>query len=206
MLYGGFMSQIEDILNYWFGESSDDLQVLKQKGKLWFSKNDQVDKEIGTRFGELVKLAGKQGLLLGDEPIACRYLATILLLDQFTRNIYRGDARCFAGDPLALQLALEALRDGYDQQLRPIERVFIYLPLEHSEDLQLQNRSVDLYTNLQESVSQVCFSAFDGFRNYAVRHQEIIARFGRFPHRNSILGRESTAEEREFLQQPNSSF
>ncbi len=200
------MTVCEEILNFWFGESEEDSQVLEQKGSLWFSKNDQVDREIEQRFGALVDVADKQGVLRGKEPAAKRYLATILLLDQFTRNIYRGDARAFGSDSIALQLALEALTNGYDKELRPIERVFVYLPLEHSEDKHIQQQSVELFEQIRGVVSEQCQSAFDSFHDYAIRHQDIIERFGRFPHRNQILGRDSTAEEVTFLQQPNSSF
>lgn len=201
------MTTVEEILSFWFGESEDDLEVLNQKGKLWFGKNDQVDREINRRFGSLIETTGQQGVALaGEEPLAQRYLATILLLDQFTRNIYRGNARAFGSDSIALQFALDVLHEGYESQLRPIERVFIYLPLEHSEDLLLQNRSVELFKQLKLGVNEQRQAAFAGFLDYAVRHQEIIERFGRFPHRNQILGRESTAEELKFLQLPNSSF
>jgi len=205
-LYGANMATVEEVLRYWFGESNSDQQVLAQKGKLWFGKNEQVDRDIEARFGAMVVAASQAPLLTGDEPSAKRYLASILLLDQFTRNIYRDDARAFAQDSLALKLALDALDKGCDKALRPIERVFIYLPLEHSEDIELQNRSVKLFENLRNEVGEDLLPAFDSFLDYAIRHQEIIARFGRFPHRNAILGRTSTAEEREFLKQPNSSF
>lgn len=200
------MTAVQQILDYWFGNSSDDLSVVNGFAKLWFGKDTQVDSEIRERFGELVASAATQGLLSGDEPVAERTLATIILLDQFTRNIYRGDARAFASDSIALDLALEALDAGIDQCLRPIQRVFIYLPLEHSENLAQQLRSIELFQRLAESVPEKCQPAFSSFLDYAVRHWEIVARFGRFPHRNQVLGRESTEEEAEFLKQPNSSF
>lgn len=200
------MSNVMEILNFWFGDSNDSQLVVQQRSKLWFGKDDQIDKEIRERFGALVENTARQGLLAGDESLAQRHLATILVLDQFTRNIYRGTADAFASDSVALQLALDALQAGHDQVLRPIERVFIYLPLEHSEDLTLQNRSVQLFEQLKNGLPQHIRPAFAGFLDYAIRHQVIIARFGRFPHRNVILGRDSTAEEELFLLQPNSSF
>lgn len=200
------MSEITEILHYWFGESADEVQVLADYGKLWFGKDQQVDRDIAQRFGALVEQAGQHGLLDGDEPVAQRYLATILLLDQFRRNIYRGQAACFAQDSVALALALKAISAGYDRQLRPIERVFVYLPLEHSEQLEQQDRCVGLFTRLRDSVPAHLREHYSGFLDYAVRHQQIIARFGRFPHRNKMLGRTSTAEEALFLLQPNSSF
>lgn len=197
---------VKEILNYWFGGAVDDVQVLQEKGKLWFGKDEQVDAEISHRFGAQVVCASRLGLIAGPQPVEQRYLATILLLDQFTRNIYRSDPRSFASDSDALRLALETLSLGYEQRLRPIERVFVYLPLEHSEEIEMQDRSVELFISLKEEVPEVCRTAFAGFLDYALRHQEIIARFGRFPHRNKILRRESTVAEEEFLKQPNSSF
>ncbi len=200
------MSDVAEILHYWFGGSADELQVLADYGKLWFGKNQQVDREIALRFGPLVEQAGQQGVMVGDESVAQRYLATILLLDQFPRNIYRGQARSFAYDSVALALALKAISAGYDQQLRPIERVFVYLPLEHSEQQGQQDRCVDLFTSLRDGAPEQLREHYSDFLAYAVRHQQIIARFGRFPHRNKMIGRTSTAEEALFLLQPNSSF
>ena len=200
------MDKVAEILTYWFGDCPDDLLVLEQKRALWFGKDEQLDRDIAARFGAWVVAATQQELVLGNGSSSRRCLATIILLDQFTRNIYRADARAFASDELALQLALDALSAGYDRQLRPIERVFIYLPLEHAEQLELQERSVGLFKKLSQDVPEPMRPAFAGFLDYAVRHRDIIARFGRFPHRNKILGRVSSAEESEFLKQPNSSF
>jgi len=133
-------------------------------------------------------------------------LARIILLDQFPRNIYREQPRAFAYDMQALSWTLEGLAKQSDQQLRPVERVFFYLPLEHAEDLGHQETSVKLFRELVEAVPQEQRNTFAGFFDFAVRHHDIIDRFGRFPHRNVILGRESTSEEEEFLTQPGSSF
>jgi uncharacterized protein (DUF924 family) len=200
------MSVVTDVLDYWFGPEPDQLKLIKSRTKLWFGKDKQVDREIESRFLTAVEAASVNGLIDGEEPLPQRYLATILLLDQLTRNIYRGDPRAFASDALALRLALKVIDNNYDQKLRAIERVFIYLPLEHSEELVMQDRSVALFKELQASVAEELRPAFAGFVDYAIRHQEIIAEFGRFPHRNQILGRQSTAAEIAFLQQPNSSF
>ncbi|MDT8421416.1 MAG: DUF924 family protein [Desulfuromonadales bacterium] len=199
------MDRLAEVLSFWFGSATDDAAVAAEKGSLWFGKSDATDREIEVRFADLVRQAA-DGLF--DEQLHSGQdrLALILLLDQFTRNIYRGNPECFAGDPLALQLALEGLRAGEDKLLRPIERVFFYLPLEHAEDEALQQRSVELFRELMESVPQKWRKTFAGFHDYAVRHRDIIVRFGRFPHRNAILGRSSTAEEKEFLRQPGSSF
>jgi uncharacterized protein (DUF924 family) len=200
------MTVVKEILDYWFGNNADDLLVLDQYGKLWFGKDEKVDHEIKIRFGSQVEMAMRHGLIGEKEPLAHRYLATILLLDQFVRNIYRNEPGAFTSDHIALKLAQDAVAAGYDLLLRPIERVFLYLPFEHSENLAEQNRSVELFRQLKAAVPEDSVPAFDGFLDYAIRHQEIIARFGRFPHRNKILGRKSTGEEVEFLQQPGSSF
>ncbi len=130
-------------------------------------------------------------------------LARILLLDQFTRNAFRDTPRAFAGDAQALALAESLVAAGRDKNLTPHQRWFAYLPFEHSESLLDQERSVALYSGLRREMQN---ETFDGVYDYALRHREIIARFGRFPHRNAILGRASTAEEIVFLGQPGSSF
>jgi uncharacterized protein (DUF924 family) len=133
-------------------------------------------------------------------------LALILLLDQLPRSIHRGTPEAFAQDAAARQVADSGLAAGADRLLRPIERLFFYLPFEHSEDLADQHRSVRLFRELGESVLESQRDVFSGFLDYAVRHREVIERFGRFPHRNRILGRESTPEELAFLEEPGSSF
>lgn len=154
---------------------------------------------MAARFSGLLEsaLAGK---LSAWERTPLAALALIVLLDQFPRNIFRGDPRSFAGDPLALRVARMAVRRGFDTLLRPVERTFVYLPFEHAEDLAAQRQSLRLFAALARDSNGA--STVD----YALRHYDIIARFGRFPHRNAMLGRESTPEEAEFLDQPGSSF
>jgi uncharacterized protein (DUF924 family) len=128
-------------------------------------------------------------------------LARLVLLDQFTRNVFRGSARAFAGDELARDAALALIERGGERALSPVQRVFVYLPLEHAEDMALQQRSVALFEALAAEDP-----GLESTADYARRHREVIARFGRFPHRNAALGRESTAEERAYLAQPGSGF
>ena len=166
----------------------------------WFRKDDAFDAAIRDRFGPAVEAA------LGgtpDEGSDEEKLARILLLDQFTRNIFRGTPRAFAGDAQALQIAETLVAAGRDKNLTPWQRWFAYLPFEHSESLLDQERSVALFAALRREMQH---EAFDSAHDYALRHREVIVRFGRFPHRNSVLGRTSTAEEFEFLNQPGSSF
>ncbi|MBL8491200.1 MAG: DUF924 domain-containing protein [Rhodocyclaceae bacterium] len=167
----------------------------------WFRKDPAFDSAIRERFGPEVEdaLAGRRdGWNAGAE--GC--LALVLLLDQFTRNVFRDTPRAFAGDAAALGLAESAVGDGRDLALPPIRRWFLYLPFMHAESLPAQERCVALFRALGEAGG----AAFDSPLDYAMRHRDVIARFGRFPHRNSILGRESTVAESAFLTLPGSSF
>jgi len=166
----------------------------------WFRKDAGFDAAIREGFGAAVEAA------LGGSPAEAAddaLLARILLLDQFTRNIYRDTPRAFAGDAQAKALAETLVSTGRDKNLSPWQRWFAYLPFEHGESLLDQERSVALFTALAREMQH---EAFDSACDYALRHRAVIARFGRFPHRNIILGRESTREEIEFLKQPGSSF
>jgi uncharacterized protein (DUF924 family) len=193
------------VLRYWFGSDPDDAGVAKERASLWWSKVPRIDDEIRRRFKPLVLAAGK-GFLGNWKSTVHGKLALILLTDQFPRNIYRGQPQAFAFDDIALELSVKGVAAGEDRLLRPIHRVFFYLPLEHSEELVYQHRSVDLFRELVLVVPESRKPTFTGFLNFAMRHCAIIERFGRFPHRNAILGRESTAQEVAFLKQPGSSF
>jgi uncharacterized protein (DUF924 family) len=194
---------IDTLLDFWFGTDPDDAVVAK--AALWWSKNKQTDQEIRSRFEDQVRAAA-QGELDRWARTARGRLALIILLDQLPRNIYRETARAFLHDEKALALSLEGLHLGMDRQLRPIERVFFYLPLEHSECLAHQERSVERFSDLVTTVPAEQKSTFEEYLNFAVRHRDIIERFGRFPHRNTTLGRKSTAEELAFLAEDGSSF
>ena len=186
------------VLDFWFGGpgSPEHGQVRTE----WFRKDAAFDAAIAQRFGAQVEAALTGGLRNGlDEPTTA--LARVIVLDQFTRNIFRGTPRAFAGDALALATARAMVADGRDQHLRPEQRVFAYLPFEHSEDLATQDRSVRLF-----EVLATVTPALAGMLDYAQRHHAVVARFGRFPHRNDVLGRPSTAEEQAFLQEPGSRF
>ncbi len=184
-----------DILDFWFGAAHS--VTRGRPRKLWFGKSDQFDAEIRARFGSHAAEAAA-GRLAAWERSPYASLALVVALDQFPRNIYRGTAAAFAADPLAV--ARRAIARGFDRVLHPAERGFLYLPFEHAEDLALQRRSLQLFRGLTGD------AAGSSSMDYALRHYEIIARFGRFPHRNAILGRPSSAEERAFLEQPGSSF
>jgi uncharacterized protein (DUF924 family) len=194
------MATLADVLQFWFGTPFSEEASYGKRRKLWFGKSDQTDQIIRDRFLALHAQAVAGTLDDWEEsPQGC--LALLVLLDQFSRHLFRGQARAFAADAKALALAKRTIAQGWDQQLDPLQRIFVYLPLEHSENLADQQRSVELFQALQQtdpSLADVC--------DYALRHQAVIVQFGRFPHRNAILGRESTPAELAFLEQPGSSF
>jgi uncharacterized protein (DUF924 family) len=195
----------ETIHEFWFGRSPDDAVVAQERSVLWWSKNPATDAEIRRRFEPLV-IAAESGELDDWRRSSVGRLALILLTDQLPRNIYRDRPAAFRFDEIAQGLCLEDLAVRADRKLRPIERVFLYMPLEHSENIEHQNRSVLLFRGLTSEVAANLKPIFEGYLDFAIKHQVIIERFGRFPHRNTILGRESTPEEMEFLEGPNSSF
>jgi uncharacterized protein (DUF924 family) len=182
-----------EVLDFWFG--ADDVAR-----DAWFRKDAGFDALIRERFGALVEQALAGGLA-GWEATAHDALALLLLLDQFTRNIFRGTPRAFAGDARALAMARAMVARGDDAALPPLRRVFVYLPFEHAEEAQAQQASLRLFGAL--AAAHPALASFD---DYAHRHAEVIERFGRFPHRNAILGRASTLEELAYLSQPGSGF
>jgi len=193
------------ILAFWFGDEPARAASNPECARLWWSRQPAVDDLMRQRFGALVQQAGSGAL---DEWAATPEgrLALILLADQFSRNIHRGTPAAFALDPLAQAWAQDGLAGGAFDTLLPIQRLFTLMPLEHAESLPLQDRCVDLVKGLRDVAGAAERKAFDGFVDYAERHREVIRRFGRFPHRNAILGRTSTPEEAAFLQTPGSSF
>jgi uncharacterized protein (DUF924 family) len=200
------METPETIRRYWFGTAFEDASVTaREQAPLWWSKNPGVDSEIRRRFESCVIKAGSGELDHWASNPQDR-LALILLTDQFPRSIYRDSAEAFAFDTKALSLARDGVDLGLDLSLRPLERVFFYLPLEHSESLADQQRSVSLFQKLIDEAGPDHKLTFAEYLDFAVRHRDIISRFGRFPHRNEALGRISTPEELSFLQQPGSGF
>jgi len=179
----------DEILDFWFTPRGS-----AEHGKtrdLWFRKDAAVDQSIRARFGGAVETALAGGF--GELTTPRGALARVLLLDQFTRNIYRKTPRAFAGDLLALGISRAAIANRDDLALVPVERWFLYLPFEHAEDPAAQETSLDLFARLRDE------TGFSEPVMWAERHAAVIRRFGRYPHRNAILGRESTAEEIEYL-------
>ena len=200
------METQDTIREYWFGTALEDAAVTaRERARLWWSKNPEVDNEIRRRFESCVIKAGSGELDKWASNPQDR-LALILLTDQFPRSIYRDSAKAFAFDTKALSLAHTGIDAGFDVALRPLEKVFFYLPLEHSESLADQQRSVSLFQKLVDDAGPDQKPTFAEYLDFAARHRDIISRFGRFPHRNKALGRISTSEELSFLQQPGSGF
>jgi uncharacterized protein (DUF924 family) len=182
-----------EVLAFWFGEPPGAVRPE------WFRKDPAFDEEIRRRFGALHAAAVRRELeawRASPEPL----LALVVVLDQFSRNLYRGDARAFAQDGHARECAVQALARGDDLSLLPVQRQFLYLPFEHSESPADQDRAVELLGALEQ------FEPTRGVAEWALKHREVIARFGRFPHRNAALGRASTPEEIEYLRQPGAGF
>jgi uncharacterized protein (DUF924 family) len=200
------METPDTIREYWFGTDLEDAAVTaRQRARLWWSKDPAVDNEIRRRFESCVISAGS-GELDDWASNPQDRLALILLTDQFPRSIYRDSAKSFAFDSKSLSLAQTGIDAGFDVALRLLEKVFLYLPLEHSESLADQDRSVSLFQKLVDDAGPNEKPTFAEYLDFAVRHRDIISRFGRFPHRNEALGRISTPEELSFLQQPGSGF
>ena len=195
----------QDLLHWWFGQGTSATEIAAEKQRLWFGYRPQQDAEARERFGALVEQA-LNGDLQDWAELPEGWLALVLLLDQLPRMIHRDTPRAFAGDERAQQLVRDGLAHGGDMLLSPIQRVFIYLVLEHAENLAVQDLAVAHFAALRDIAAEHEQALFRDFLDYAERHREVISRFGRFPHRNAILGRDSSDAEQSFLQQPGSSF
>lgn len=198
-------SSWQKLHQFWFGSNEAEKTDLKGRFKLWFSKNATTDDFLREQFAPwLDKFEAHQ---LIDWQATCQGLVSlIVLLDQIPRNCFRRSPRSFAYDEAARLLVHQELGKNRDQEMSPLEKIFFYLPLEHSENIEDQNLSVQLYKNLAENGPEELKQTLQSTLEYAIRHQEIVSRFGRFPHRNQALSRPSTPAEVEFLKTPGSSF
>jgi uncharacterized protein (DUF924 family) len=187
----------DSILDFWFGPAPADPAAVKAKQPLWFTVDSAVDAEIRRRFGDAWTAATRSELDWAKEPRGA--LAIVILLDQFSRNLQRGKAAAFAHDGRALAIATAVIDAGNDRKLLPAERSFLYLPFEHAEDLALQDRSVALFSTLVAEAGPDWAWLTEDVLKWARLHREIVERFGRFPHRNQVLGRASTAAEERYL-------
>ena len=188
--------RIAALLDFWFAAGTPE---WNQPRKVWWVKDPAFDEDLRQRFLD-DHLRAASGALASwqDEPESC--LALVLLLDQLPRNLFRGSPRAFATDPLAREVAGHALARGFDREMPKVRRSFLYLPFEHSESLADQHRCVRLFEAMAETPED------RETARHAHLHRDIVARVGRFPHRNAVLGRETTPEEAEFLKEPGSSF
>lgn len=198
-------NDLEAIINFWLGDVSAPSEALKRRGKVWFSADAELDREIASRFGGLIEHGIDDVVERWDGTPRGR-LALIILLDQFPRNIYRGTKKAFAFDTRSLELSQGGIDAGMDQLLEPLERMFFYMPFQHAENPEIQRRAVALFEALARSSPEDQREFFQYSLGFAREHQALIARFGRFPHRNRLLGRESSAEEIAYLEDGGKTF
>lgn len=198
----------QELLDYWFGADAanlSDAAIADRQSQLWWGKDAERDAEIRERFGATAA-QGARGELDHWADSARGRLALILALDQLPRVVHRDRPEAFACDHVALAQSLQSQRLREDLTLRPIERVFVYLPMEHAEALPVQDECVRRFEELLASVDAAERKPFEMFLDFARRHREVILRFDHFPHRNAILGRESTPAELAYLAEPGSGF
>lgn len=199
------MESSKHVLDFWFGELDENGFASKARSRRWWKKSPDFDSEVRDRFladWEVLMAGGHQDWLESTKGT----LAAVIVLDQGSRNMYRGTGQMFAADEMALELVKKGCAAGLDQSLEGHERVFFYMPFMHSESLEDQDRCVRLFTEFAGSVSGQAREKLMGNVKYAEKHRFVIEQFGRFPHRNKLLGRESTEEETAFLKQPGSRF
>ena len=193
------LERIDAILTFWFTAKRLSAPQIDQRMDTWFGEDRSFDHEIRTTFADDVEAASNGRLDHWADDSRGR-LALILLLDQFRRNIYRSTADAFAKDAVALKLCLEGAMEEQDRGLAPIERAFFYMPLQHAESRRVQAKSCELFNKLAEAVSPSYRETFETMAQFAELHRDIIDQFGRFPHRNDLLGRANTPEEAEYLE------
>jgi len=190
--------RIDAILSFWFREQALSAPQIDRRMDIWFSEDSVLDHEIEKEFANEIDLASNGKLdHWADKPHG--RLALIILIDQFRRNIYRNTAKAFSKDNLALKLCVEGAMHKKDKGLSPIQKVFFYMPLQHAESRKVQAKSVELYRRLAETVSATYRETFETVAQFAELHKDIIDQFGRFPHRNKLLGRANTPEEDQYL-------
>lgn len=193
------------ILEYWFGDLDHVPHYLEHRNTFWFDGGDEVDEEIREKFGTDL-LRAVEGKLDTWKESPRGSLALIILLDQFSLNIHREKPQSYVNSRLAIPLAQRMIELGWDRTLTPIERVFVYLPFEHSEDLADQERSLKLFETLVEEAPPTLRDAMETYLDYARRHHGVVQRFGRFPDRNTVFDRASTPEEKRFLESDRAPF
>ena len=196
-----------DVLDFWIGEAETSAEAATSKNKMWFAKSAKIDSDIRKKFVTLLETLAAGPLADGWAGRGARErLAAIIVLDQFSRNLFRNSPRAFSQDALALRLCKEGLSRRQDLTLSEAERIFFYLPLEHSEDIGDQTRAIEMFSSLQRDARDSFKKLTGSTLEYARAHKEVIEEFGRFPHRNEVLARASTPEELIYLAKPGSGF
>ncbi len=190
--------EIQQVLEYWFTDCQRSSPNIDSRMDRWFGSGPDLDTEIAEKFSDLVKRASK-GELEHWVATPKGRLALIILLDQFPRNIFRGQAEAYAQDKNALRICVDGTVNGAYKSLTPEEQLFFFMPLQHAESLKVQEKSVSVYKALAQRVSDTLRETFNTTAQFAELHRDIIEEFGRFPHRNELLGRESTPDEEEYL-------
>lgn len=191
-------ARIDEVISFWFESKALTAPQIDGRMDVWFGENAVFDQEIEARFATVVDEASR-GQLDHWAHTARGRLALIILLDQFRRNIHRGTTEAYAQDNKALKLCVEGAMEKKDKGLAPIQRVFFYMPLQHTESRKVQAKSVAIYNRLAEAVSPTYAETFMTIAHFAELHRDIVEQFGRFPHRNSVLDRPNTPEEEEYL-------
>lgn len=196
-----------DVIAFWIGDAASSAEEAGVRNKMWFAKSEDIDAEIRAKFLPLLETLAA-GPLADDwaEGGTSERLAAIIVLDQFSRNLFRGSPRAFSQDALALRLCKEGLSLREDLTLSEAERIFFYLPLEHSEDIGDQTRAVEMFSALVKDARSEFRQLAETTLEYAYAHKAVIEQFGRFPHRNAVLARETTPQEAAYLAKPGSGF
>ncbi len=197
--------EYEAVIDYWLGEASKSFEALRRRNRMWFTPDPEVDRAVESRFGKLLSDHADE-LTVSWRGKPRGRLALIILFDQFPRNIYRGTAKAFAFDSQALNLCLTGIDTGMDKGFEPVERMFFYMPLQHAETAEAQDRCVALFESLTEACAAEQREFFVNALEHAREHRQLILRFGRFPHRNRTLGRASTVEEIAYLDSGGASY
>jgi uncharacterized protein (DUF924 family) len=192
------VADAEDVLDFWFADAETGPEAIARRNRIWFQGGAPFDGECTKRFAATLEAASNGELDNWLESPRPR-LALIVLLDQFSRNVYRGTAAAYRQDARALAACTEGIEKGHDRQLSPIERSFFYLPMEHAEDRRIQELSVQHFEALAVEAPEELRAQLLANAGYARQHRDIVEKFGRFPHRNAVLGRQCTADENAYL-------
>ena len=198
-------SEPQDVIDYWLGDAETDPSAVRDRSKLWYGSSTEIDNQIRQNFGDALALA-ERGKLQQWLESPSGQLSLIILLDQFSRNLYRGSRDAWKNDARALDIATRCVDNNDHQGLSLFGRVFLYHPFHHAESTMAQEKAIFLFDELYRDAPPEWHSSLKGYVDFARSHRDIIRRFGRFPHRNKTLGRQSAAEEDEYLKESSSTY